>query len=76
MRTKSGMPAILLAAFMALGVGTVNAQINKALVEKAPKEELAPMPHVNPDDPTVMRLKQDASTNNVDRQLVFQEYGS
>ena len=37
--------------------------INKHLVDKAPKEEPAPMPHLDPEDPTKMRIKQDESTN-------------
>ena len=35
------------------------AQINKDHVEKAPKEERAPMPHLDPDDPDVIRLRED-----------------
>ena len=49
---------------LAVGLAAgATAQINKDLVEQAPKEEPAQMPHVDPDDPTIMKLKQDASTN-------------
>ena len=33
--------------------------INKHLVEAAPKEELVPMPHLDPDNPDVIRLRKD-----------------
>ena len=39
-------------------VGAV-AQINKDHVEKAPKEERVPMPHIDPDNPDVIRLRED-----------------
>lgn len=39
------------------------AQINKSIVEKAPKEEPAPMPHIDPNDSTKRLIKQDKSTN-------------
>lgn len=39
------------------------AQINKAIVDEAPKEEPAPMPHIDPNDPTNLPEKQDESTN-------------
>lgn len=39
------------------------AQINKELVESAPQEAPAPMPHIDPDDPTRRIIKQDKSTN-------------
>ena len=41
----------------------MHAQINKEHVDKAPKEEWAPMPHIDPDDSTVMKVKQGPSTN-------------
>lgn len=46
--------------FPSLGVSE---PINKSLVEKAPREEPAPMPHIDPTDPTKRLIKQDASTN-------------
>lgn len=39
------------------------AQINKTHVDNAPKEEWAPMPHIDLMDSTVMKISQDASTN-------------
>ena len=40
-----------------------DAPINKHLVDAAPKEEPAPMPHIDPNNPTVAPIKQDESTN-------------
>ncbi len=42
---------------------TAHAQINKELVEQAPKEEWAPMPHIDYDDSTRMIIRQDKATN-------------
>ncbi len=50
--------------FMIAAVPTDSfAQMNRELVEKAPKEEPAPWPHIIPDDPSKMKLKQDDSTS-------------
>jgi len=38
---------------------SVVAQINKPLVEKAPKEEPAPWPHLDPNNPDVIKLRDD-----------------
>lgn len=35
------------------------AQINKQFVEQAPKEDQAPWPHLDPDDPDVIKLRDD-----------------
>lgn len=43
--------------------GQDDAPINKHLVDKAPKEAPAPMPHVNPNDPKSTPIKQDKSTD-------------
>ncbi len=59
MNRKNYQLFILLFFFISNGF----AQINKALVEKAPKEELAPMPHINLDDSTVENIRQDEATN-------------
>ena len=40
-----------------------DAPINKNLVDKAPKEEPAPMPHIDPDNSNSLPIKQDASTD-------------
>ena len=45
-----------------LAVGT-SAQVNLEAVKSAPKEPRAPMPHINPDDPSVMNLSMDKSLN-------------
>lgn len=49
----------------ALGVFPVkgSAQMLKDIVDAAPQEEPAPMPHVVPDDPSKMNIRQDKSTN-------------
>ena len=39
------------------------AQINKEHVEKAPKEEWVPMPHINQEDPTLEKIRQDKATD-------------
>ena len=43
--------------------GVVAQPINKALVDAAPKEEPAPMPHIDPADPDRPRVTGDESTN-------------
>lgn len=40
-----------------------SAQMLKDIVDAAPKEDPAPMPHINQDDPSKMNIKQDKSTN-------------
>ena len=54
---------LVFALCASLFAGVASAQINKSLVDAAPKEDPAPMPHIDPDDPTKMLIKQDASTN-------------
>lgn len=58
----------ILASTLCLGIGfsislAIAQPINKALVDAAPDEDLAPWPHIDPEDPTKMLLKQDDSTN-------------
>ena len=55
--------SLVIAFVLFSAAGPLSAQINKALVEKAPKEEPAPMPHIDPTNLTVLPEKQDASTN-------------
>ena len=66
----------ILAAPLALGLLALggprdaDAQINKAHVEKAPKEERVPMPHLDPDNPdpgrvTIRRLNREEYKNAV-----------
>lgn len=54
------VPVRLVIAAIALfcSVSTV-AQINKQLVDKAPKEDPAPWPHLDPDNPDVIKLRDD-----------------
>jgi arginase family enzyme len=48
---------------MCVSLGANAASINKHLVDKAPKEEPAPMPHIDPKNPKSLPIKQDKSTN-------------
>ena len=54
---------ITVLGFLLLCVVGVNAQINKDLVKDAPKDGFKPMPHINQEDPSTMKIKQDKSTN-------------
>jgi len=56
------LAAIAAAASLSASVPAM-AQIHKDLVEQAPKEAPAPMPHINPDDPTTLPLRMDDSTH-------------
>ena len=58
----TALQATLVLGALALAL-PATAQINKELVERAPQEERAPMPHIDPDNPDKLRVKQDASTN-------------
>ncbi len=49
-----------LTGLLAMGA---SAQVNLEAVKNAPKEPRAPMPHINPDDPSVMNLSMDKSLN-------------
>jgi agmatinase len=53
------MVRLVIAAIALLGSVSALAQINKQLVEKAPKEDPAPWPHLDPDDPDVIKLRDD-----------------
>ena len=44
-------------------LSTSYAQINKAYVDKAPKEAFAPMPHIDPEREDRMVIRQDEATN-------------
>ena len=55
---RAGAWATLLAAATA-----APAQVNKELVEQAPKEEPAPMPHIDEENPARMVIRQDEATN-------------
>lgn len=63
MRVNRSVVATLLVGLTLCSSISATAQINKELVDKAPKEEPAPMPHIDPDDPAKMRIKQDESTS-------------
>ena len=47
--------------FLCFGPSKLFSQINKKLVDAAPKEEWAPMPHIIQGDSSVMKIKQDKS---------------
>ncbi len=55
----------LFVATALIGLATVGAeaQVNKAWVDEAPKEERAPMPHIDPEQPDRMVIRQDKATN-------------
>ncbi|MGO1120968.1 arginase family protein [Rhodovibrionaceae bacterium A322] len=57
------LACVFLAGLLASLPLSASAQMLKDLVAAAPKEDPAPMPHVNPDDPTQMNIRQDKSTN-------------
>ena len=54
---------LLLGSLFLCTAVSASAQINKHLVESAPKEEPAPMPHIDPADPDRPKVTGDASTN-------------
>ena len=58
MRRTSHWVAGALAALL-ISAGGVDAQINKEIAENAPNENVGPMPHLDPDNPNVIRLKED-----------------
>lgn len=60
---KSKFTSIITMPVVLLWAMSSQAQIHKELVDAAPKEAPAPMPHIDPNDPTVMPIKQDPSTN-------------
>jgi len=45
--------------FVSIAFAKDDGPINKALVDAAPKEELAPMPHLDPNNPDVILLRED-----------------
>ena len=53
---------VLGSVFLMFSAGS-NAQINKEHVEKAPKEDPAPWPHIDPDDPLRPKVSMDESTS-------------
>ena len=56
------LPVVVYAVFFFAAV--LNAEsINKKLVDQAPKEEPAPMPHIDPDDPDRPKISRDESLN-------------
>ena len=61
---KLRLTAGAIASFAILSLpGLAAAQINKALVDKAPREEPAPWPHIDPDDPLRPKVSMDESTS-------------
>ncbi|MEM6577286.1 MAG: arginase family protein [Pseudomonadota bacterium] len=55
--------AISLTALIVALATTAQAQMLKDIVDAAPQEEPAPMPHIDPDDPSRMIISQDKSTD-------------
>ena len=49
-QNRLSIAMLLGSVFLVFAAGS-NAQINKEHVEKAPKEDPAPWPHIDPDDP-------------------------
>ncbi len=60
---KLGMSALLACGLLATTASVGHAQMLKDLAEAAPNENIGPMPHEVPGDPTKMNIKQDKSTN-------------
>jgi len=48
----------LVVAALSLALGA-DAQVNEDEVERAPKEDYVPMPHIDPDNPDVIKLRED-----------------
>lgn len=63
MRMMNYRVPIAVCAIAMLSLSTANAQMNKDLVDAAPDEEPAAMPHVDPADPYTIPEKQDKTTN-------------
>ncbi len=63
MRTHASIKRILLIAGGLALPFAIHAGINSELVEKAPKEEPAPMPHIDPKEPDRPLVTGDESTN-------------
>ena len=56
---SSRMAALLVVLSILCFAPSVEAQINKEHVKNAPKEERVPMPHIDPDNPDVIKLRED-----------------
>ena len=63
MPSANRLPRALCAAVSLLACAAAPAQIHKELVESAPKEEPAPMPHIDPAEPDKLLIRQDDSTD-------------
>jgi len=63
MKLRKIVPGVTVAAALALPIGAADAQMLKDIAEAAPNENIGPMPHEVPGDPTKMEIKQDKSTN-------------
>ncbi|MBO9422519.1 arginase family protein [Labrenzia sp. R4_2] len=59
---KLGLPVVALGLIASM-VSPSHAQMLKDIAEAAPNENIGPMPHEVPGDPTKMNIKQDKSTN-------------
>ncbi|MEM1448546.1 MAG: agmatinase family protein [Planctomycetota bacterium] len=57
--TRTTARTVLLAGLALAASSSAAAQINKGLVDDAPKEERQPMPHIDPNDPNVIKLRDD-----------------
>ena len=63
MRVRTQLLSFALGSVLLCSTISAHAQINKHLVEQAPKEEPAPMPHIDPADPDRPKVTGDKSTN-------------
>ena len=60
MRIRNDHIAVSFGLVLAIGIGAPSgAQVNKEHVAKAPKEERVPMPHLDPENPDVIKLRED-----------------
>ena len=60
MKVKSIVSAAILCVPLVLAAPSYSAaQINKEIVENTPQQERAPMPHLDPDNPDVIKLRDD-----------------
>ena len=74
MRPSRLSSALVLGGVALLLATGAHAQINKAHVEEAPKEEPAPWPHIDPDDPLRPKVSMDESTSIWREELDYSQF--